>query len=52
MLIVWGANMDSEPAEEEEIFQYELLKEMRKLNKTLESISASLEKISKSKQKK
>jgi hypothetical protein len=44
--------MDSEPAEEEEIFQYEMLKEMRKISKSLESINSNLEKISKGKDKK
>lgn len=39
--------MDEEPAEEEEIFQYEMLKEIRKLNKTLEGINSNLEKMRK-----
>jgi len=44
--------MDSEPAEEEEIFQFEMLKEIRKISKSLESISSSLEKLSEGKDKK
>jgi Rod binding domain-containing protein len=44
--------MDSEPAEEEEIFQYEMLKEMRKISKSLESINSNLEQMRKDKVKK
>jgi uncharacterized protein YukE len=39
--------MSDEPAEEEEIFQYEMVKAMRKMNKTLERIANSLEQIEK-----
>jgi len=41
--------MDSEPAEEEEIFRYELLKEMRKISKSLESLNSNIEKMRKGK---
>jgi hypothetical protein len=41
--------MGSEPAEEEEIFQYEMLKEMRKISKSLESINSNLEQMRKGK---
>lgn len=41
-----------EPAEEEEIFQYEMLKEMRKISKSLECISSNIEKLARAKEKK
>jgi hypothetical protein len=44
--------MNDEPAEEEEIFQYEMLKEMRKISKTLESLNSNIEKLAKAKEKK
>jgi hypothetical protein len=39
--------MSDEPAEEEEIFQFELVKAIRKLNKHLDRIATSLEQIEK-----
>jgi len=39
--------MSEEPAEAEEIFQYELVKILRKMNKSLESININLEHIRK-----
>ena len=44
--------MYEEPAEEEEIFQYEMLKEMRKISKTLECLNSNIERIAKAKEKK
>ena len=35
----------SEPAEQMEIFQYELLKVLKKMNKNLEKINTNLEKL-------
>ena len=43
--------MEGEPAEEEEIFQYEMLKEIRKISKSLESINSNLEQMKKGRQK-
>ena len=39
--------MTEEPAEEEEIFQFEMVKLIRKMNKNLERIACSLEQIEK-----
>ena len=44
--------MEGEPAEEEEIFQYEMLKEIRKISKSLECINSNLEQMNKSKARK
>jgi hypothetical protein len=39
--------MSEEPVEAEEIFQYELIKVLKKMHKTMESINTNLEQIRK-----